>query len=133
METTIDVVDVSEFKYVKKAENYIPNFMRVIAATRFAKTIPEWIDIFKSYSSGTYSSQWMLIDYNKFKNIKGTSKKDKNLFYVVEQTPKSLVYHDISHYLFKVLINHLFIIYSRMVTLVHLIELSYQNQKLIYI
>jgi len=103
METTIDVVDVSEFKYVKSADKYIPNFMRVLAATRFAKSSKEWIDMFKLYNSGTYSSQWMLIDYNKFKSIKGTNKTPNELLYVVEQNPKHIIYHDISDYLFKVI------------------------------
>ena len=38
-ETTLEVIDVSIYHgNVKKAEDYIPNFMRVIAATRFAKS-----------------------------------------------------------------------------------------------
>ncbi len=102
METTIEVIDIKEYKHVKPPEQYIPNFMRVLAATRFAKTSKEWISIFKSYSSGTYCSQWMLIDYNIFKKIKGTNKKPKDLLYVVEQTPKHLIYHDISSHLYKV-------------------------------
>jgi len=102
METTIDVVDVNEFKYVKEADKYIPNFMRVLAATRFAKSSKEWINIFKTYNSGTYSSQWMIIDYNLFKKLKGTNKREKDLLYVVEQNPQHLIHHDISDYLYKV-------------------------------
>ena len=102
METTIDVVDVNEFQYVKPADKYIPNFMRVLAATRFAKSSKEWINIFKTYNSGTYSSQWMIIDYNLFNKIKGTNKQAKELLYVIEQNPQHLIYHDISDYLFSV-------------------------------
>jgi len=104
METTIDVVDVNEFKHVKPPEKYIPNFMRVLAATRFAKSSKEWVNIFKSYSSGTYSSQWMIIDYNKFKGMIGTNKKLSELLYVVEQNPKHLIYHDITPFLYSVII-----------------------------
>ena len=133
METTIDVVDVNEFKYVKPANEYIPNFMRVLAATRFAYSSKEWINIFKTYSSGTYSSQWMLIDYNKFKSIQGSKKKVKELLYVVEQNPKHLIYHDISEHFYKVNTTFLNIYFYRMNFSVPLTEPSYLNQKLICI
>jgi hypothetical protein len=38
-ETTIDVVDVNVYKQnIKDENNYIPSFMRVMAATRAAKS-----------------------------------------------------------------------------------------------
>jgi hypothetical protein len=38
-ETTLDVIDVSLYNgNVKQSKDYIPNFMRVLAATRFAKS-----------------------------------------------------------------------------------------------
>jgi len=102
METTIDVVDSKLFEYVKSADKYVPNFMRVLAATRFSKNANEWINNFKQLNSGTYSSQWMIIDYNIFKEIRGTDKTPKNLIYVAEQNPKELIHHDISDYVYKV-------------------------------
>jgi hypothetical protein len=38
METTLEVIDIKLYKNVKSAQDYIPNFTRVISATRFAKT-----------------------------------------------------------------------------------------------
>jgi hypothetical protein len=38
METTLEVIDIRLYKHVKSSEEYIPNFTRVLAATRFAKT-----------------------------------------------------------------------------------------------
>lgn len=37
-ETTLEVIDINLYTHVKKPEDYIPNFTRVLAATRFAET-----------------------------------------------------------------------------------------------
>ncbi len=79
--------------------------MRVLSATRFAKTAKEWCKIFSEFNSGTYSSQWMILDYNQFKKIKGTNKSIKGLVYMLEQAPHKLVYHDISNYILNVKYN----------------------------
>jgi len=104
-ETTIEIIDVSQYKNVKNAEEYVPNFMRVLAASRFAKTAKEWCEMFSVRNSGTYSSQWMILDYKLFKQIKGTDKTFTNMIYLLEDTPKKLVYHDISHYIEKVIFS----------------------------
>lgn len=38
METTLEVINIKLYDSVKPADKYIPNFMRVMAATRFSKT-----------------------------------------------------------------------------------------------
>jgi len=38
METTLEVIRISLYDAVKPADQYIPNFLRVMAATRFSKT-----------------------------------------------------------------------------------------------
>lgn len=110
-ETTLEVIDVKIYKgNVKEASEYIPNFMRVLAATRFAKTAVnkyiiiqvEWVEIFKTYNSGTYSSQWMVVDYKIFNKMKGTKNANSNLLYVVEQTPDKFIIQDITDYLIEV-------------------------------
>lgn len=95
-ETTLEVIDIRQYDYVKKEEDYIPNFLRVMAATRLSKTAGEWVQILKKYNSGTYSSQWMIVDYNIVNQIKGTDNKPDNLIYVVEQTPNRIISYDIS-------------------------------------
>jgi hypothetical protein len=37
-ETTLEVIDINLYSHVKPAEEYIPNFTRVLAATRFSKS-----------------------------------------------------------------------------------------------
>ncbi len=38
METTLEVIDINLYQNIKPAEEYIPNFIRIMAATRFAKS-----------------------------------------------------------------------------------------------
>jgi hypothetical protein len=102
-ETTIEIIDVTHYKHVKTSDKFIPNFMRVLVASRFAKSAKEWCKMFAVWNSGTYSSQWMILDYNNFKQIKGTNKSVNNMIYMMEQTPDKIVYHDISHYMEKVI------------------------------
>lgn len=104
-ETTIVLIDISHYKQVKPSDKYIPNYMRVLAASRFAKSAKEWCKMFGIWNSGTYSSQWMVMDYNIFKQIKGTNKSFKEMIYMIEQTPDKLVHHDISDYMEKVIKN----------------------------
>jgi hypothetical protein len=103
-ETTLEVIDVNDYDKVKKADKYIPNFMRINAATFFSKTGKEWIDNFSYYNSGTYSSQWMIVDYKVFYKMKQTGQNEKGLLNVLEQTPGVIISHDISDYLYEVLI-----------------------------
>lgn len=98
------MIDIMAYANVKPIEQYIPNFMRVLSATRFAKTAKEWCQIFAFRNSGTYSSQWMILDYNVFNKVKETNKSVAHLVYLMEQTPKKIVYHDITPYLLKVLL-----------------------------
>jgi len=98
-ETTLEVINIEKYKNVKSAENYIPNFLRVLSASRFSKTGQEWCESISAYNSGTYSSQWMVIDYNKFKKMKGKKNKKKGLVYMLEQTPGEVIYHDITDHI----------------------------------
>lgn len=109
-ETTLEVIDIEKYKNVKSSENYIPNFLRVLSASRFSKNAKEWCQTIAASNSGTYSSQWMVIDYNIFKSIKGSKKKKNGLVYMLEQTPDRVTYHDISSHMFKVCIYFLSVI-----------------------
>jgi hypothetical protein len=101
-ETTLEIIDINLYSHVKKSETYIPNFMRVNSATFFSKSAEEWVKVFSYFNSGTYSSQWMVLDYNVFDKLKETGINQKKLLYVLEQTPKEIVQHDISDYLYEV-------------------------------
>jgi hypothetical protein len=100
-ETTLEVIDINLYKkYVKKEQEYIPNFMRVLAATRAARSAEEWVKHFSYKHSGTYCSQWMIVDYNIFEKIKGTKDRPNGLFYIMEDNPQEIESHDISKYFY---------------------------------
>lgn len=101
-ETTLEIIDIEHYKNVKSPKEYIPNFLRVLYATRFARNAKEWCQMFSKYNSGTYSSQWMILDYNVFNKIKNTKKYPDQMVYMMEQTPQKIVYHDISKHIAKV-------------------------------
>lgn len=92
-ETTLEVVDVSLYKDIDY-KKYYPNYMRVISSTRFSTSALEWTNSFKKTSAYTYSSQWLIVDYNKLAG-------GKNFFYVLEQTPGNFVDQDMSEALIK--------------------------------
>lgn len=98
-ETTIEVVDINLYSFMKTSKTYLPNYMRVLAASRFAKTAKEWVDIFSKTNSGTYSSQWLVLDYKEFEKIKGSNTPPKNLFYMLEQIPNRIIKKDVTKYL----------------------------------
>jgi len=102
-ETTLDVIDMSLYDNINKDNRYIPNFMRVNSATYFSKSAVEWVENFKFYNSGTYSSQWMIIDYNNLeRSVNNKTCKFQNVLHVLEQTPNSIISHDVSKYLLDV-------------------------------
>lgn len=88
-ETTLSVYDVNLYKYAKSEDEYIPNFARVNSAVLYSKSGEDWIKQFSINNSGTYSSQWIIVDYNK---IQGKS----NILNVLEQTPKSMITYDMT-------------------------------------
>ncbi len=106
METTIEVIDINLYKQMKlEYKNYVPNFMRVLLASKNAKNNKEWITLFRKNMSGTYSSQWMILDYKIFNKIKGKTlnkvKQYKNLFQLTEEIPNKIISHDISNVLYN--------------------------------
>jgi hypothetical protein len=113
------LIDIRAYANVKPVDKYVPNFMRVLSASRFAKTAREWCKIFAFGNSGTYSSQWMILDYKIFKQMKGTNKIAPHLIYMIEQTPKKIAFHDISHYVEKVTFIY-FLIYISLYLFIYL-------------
>ena len=106
METTIEVIDINLYKQMKlEYKHYIPNFMRVLLASKTAKNNKEWLTLFRKNMSGTYSSQWMILDYKIFNTIIGKTldkvKQYKNLFLLIEEIPNKIISHDISNVLYS--------------------------------
>jgi len=77
---------------------HIPNFAHLMITNRLAKNAPHWVRLFASTNTGTYSCQWMIVDYNQF--IAGAPIRD-NLFWVIETVPGMVKMQDMSHFLRK--------------------------------
>ena len=68
VETTLEILDRELYnKYVPEAEGHVPNYIRISIANRLASTGKEWTEVFKRNNSGTYNSQWIIVDYQQLK------------------------------------------------------------------
>lgn len=69
--------------------NTVLTFLRTMAASVWASTAPEWSDIFLNKNSGTYSNQWMIVDFKLVTEDALVSKKPlpQGTFVVLEQMP----------------------------------------------
>jgi hypothetical protein len=82
-ETTISMLTDEPYDKIDTRPS-VPDFMRIMISNRLAKTAVDWAELMKQSSTGTYSSQWMIVDYNKF--TPGQPLQDGTLV-VVEQVP----------------------------------------------
>ena len=94
-ETTLNVYNMSIYK-----GNISPNtlmvWMRAMVANRMSKSGKEWMRIFSLYNSGTYNSQWTVLDLNLFTPGK---KLPPGLIYVLEQMPGMIQTADVTELL----------------------------------
>jgi len=98
METSLELLDRSAWDGVLDfpTNPHLPNFVHVMVATRLAKSAAHWARTFSSVNTGTYTSQWMAVDYNKFKP--GAPVQD-NTLWVVEAIPGLVQLADMSGFL----------------------------------
>mmetsp|Transcript_91527 Transcript_91527/g.191324 ORF Transcript_91527/g.191324 Transcript_91527/m.191324 type:complete len:413 (-) Transcript_91527:39-1277(-) len=61
-----------------------PDFLRIMAANRLSKDGNDWVSMMTLSATGTYSSQWLVVDYNKFSS---GAPLPSGAFYVLEQAP----------------------------------------------
>lgn len=92
METTLDIPRPQTYP----SSQSIPDFMRIMAASRLAHTSEEWIQSMLASATGTYSSQWMVMDYKKFQP---GQELPAGSFFVFEQAPEAHHYEDMSAHL----------------------------------
>jgi len=111
-ETTLNVLNLDSYASHRSPNKYIPNFLRVNTATLFSNSARNWMTSMCQYNTGTYSSQWSVLDYKVFDNLKAkkleSSKRNlrsetdevvtnaKNLVLVMEQIPQSITVKDLS-------------------------------------
>jgi len=95
-ETTVSMLSDEAFDKLDDNGTYIPDYMRIMLSNRLAKDGKDWVNWMTKSATGTYNSQWMVVDYNKFK--KGEKLKD-GTFFVLEQAPGVSVSKDMSQLL----------------------------------
>ena len=45
----------------------VPEWIRVVVASRLSNSGQEWVDKFFSFNDGTYNNEWIITDFKKFK------------------------------------------------------------------
>jgi len=61
-ETTLEVMQENLYRYILDIKHYVPDFMRVMLANRMATNGLSWVFWLSYYNTGTYNSQWMILD-----------------------------------------------------------------------
>jgi len=79
-ETTLNVPKEQQYS----TTSGVPDFIRIMAANRMSSTGEDWVRSMEDSATGTYSSQWLVVDYKKF--TPGASLPPGS-FYVLEQAP----------------------------------------------
>eukprot|EP00931_Biecheleriopsis_adriatica_P095960 TRINITY_DN69614_c0_g1_i1.p1 TRINITY_DN69614_c0_g1~~TRINITY_DN69614_c0_g1_i1.p1 ORF type:complete len:653 (-),score=125.54 TRINITY_DN69614_c0_g1_i1:11-1969(-) len=95
-ETTISLQSDEPYDDLRDTDKGLPDFMRIMLANRLAESGQDWIDLMSRSSTGTYSSQWMVVDYGRFK--KKQQLKAGTLL-VLEQVPGLSHSEDMSQHL----------------------------------
>ena len=102
LETTLEILD-RELYLTSSAgpQNHIPNYIRISTANRIAETGREWADIFKKNNSGTYNSQWMIVDFSVLYSVSQNEDFNQNdsLFNTIKHDDNLL--NNLNYYSFK--------------------------------
>jgi len=72
----------------------VPDFMRIMISNRLAREGKDWVELMQKSATGTYSSQWMVVDYNRFEPGMPLS---EGTFFVLEQVPGKSHAQDMSN------------------------------------
>jgi len=98
MDTSIEILNPFIWDKVEgfPAKPHIPNFVHLMITNRLAKNGAHWTRLFSTQNTGTYTSQWMIVDYNRFKA--GQPVPD-DFFWVLEAVPGLTHAADMSHHL----------------------------------
>lgn len=94
-ETTISMLTDEPYDKLDNTDKQVPDFMRIMLANRLAKNGTNWAELMRKSATGTYSSQWMVVDYNLFQP--GRAEIQNGTLVVLEQVPGLSHSEDMSH------------------------------------
>jgi len=95
LETSLIVLEPMRWDYVME-KPHSPNFMHIMAVNRLATDAAHWAKLFTSANTGTYTSQWLVVDYKQFDQGKPLP---DNSFWVAEVVPGVTHSADMTPYL----------------------------------
>lgn len=95
-ETTISMLTDEAYDKLDDKTPHVPDFMRIMMSNRLSKSGEDWVKFMNQSATGTYSSQWMVVDYNKFAPSQPLPEKT---FLVLEQVPTASVMQDMTQHL----------------------------------
>jgi len=76
------------------------SWMRAILASRMATSGKKWTEIFSRYHSGTYNSQWLIVDHNLFTpGLAANRPLPPGLLTMLEEIPTAIATLDLTSYL----------------------------------
>jgi len=105
METSLEVLDPAVWGMIMQFPDHphIPNFVHIMTTNRLARSAPHWSWLFTSTNTGTYTSQWMVVDYNKMerRGPLANATLPANTFWVIEAVPGAVESHDMTGLLTK--------------------------------
>lgn len=89
------------YSYLVDYDHYVPDFMRIVLSNRLGYDGKTWTFWMEYINTGTYNSQWMVLDIKKAKASKGKDTLEDNTFIMFEQMPgeQNIMFQDMSVYL----------------------------------
>lgn len=95
-ETTIDILDRKIYDDKLKKEDYFPSFFRLSVANFLGKDAEEWTKWFGMINTGTYNSQWMLLNTDLVGKAFSSQMLFPKTFWVLEQIPGNIKVEDLT-------------------------------------
>lgn len=92
-ETTVSMLSDEAFDKLNDDAVTVPDYMRIMMSNRLATTGEEWVNYMKQSATGTYNSQWMVVDYNLFQP---GQQLQPGTLWVLEQAPGASHAEDMS-------------------------------------
>jgi len=95
MDTSLEVLNPNIYNRIPNFETapFIPNFMHVMVVNRMANSAADWTSMLSHEGTGFPSSQWMVVDFNRF--TPGTP-ITQDTVRLLEQVPGIIRHDDVS-------------------------------------
>lgn len=98
-ETTFEILNNQQLWSSVRPNGKVFEFIRVLVANRLSASGKEWSEVFGRHNSGTYNSQFMVVDYKLFTKGQKPDQLSDHLLWVCEQLPDLIVSGDMTQVL----------------------------------